>query len=597
MRLSKAFLFIPASLLLLAISAACGGGEETTAPTATTAAGGTVVPTTTTTPVATTTVISTQVPVTGTIIDRALLIAPVEEENVRYGGTYSYSTSRMAGNTDTKFNNSTTLSREWRFVYEKLVGWMPNEKDSLSHFEPFIAEKWSASADLKTYTFTIRNGIKWHNVAPVNGRAVVANDAVVSLSRLRESDATAQPNWEQVESITAPDARTVVIKLKEANAWAINDLFGALEAVVPPELIEAAKVNPGGAIRDQMVGTGPFILKNYRFRIGAEMVRNPDYWRKDSKGQTLPYLDNVSMKFIEDAATVAGAFRTNQIHHAENPTLAIEVLIEIGKQKPDTRLIHPGVLIGSGHSFNAKNAPWNDVNVRRAFNMSLDKERYMEITGKAGVPWVWHGVLPSNYIKDGLLTINDMGPNYKFNPTEAKKLLTAAGFADGKMKVGTPMVATAPGTTSIVIQELWKQQGIEVGVLPMPATEFGLFYYARSHKDLMPTFKNSGDSGLYWYARNKFTPSSIENSAFIDDPEINKLVTELKTVTDPVRTNQIAKLLWDFDLAQSYYIWMPQQPAYFAAQPNVRNLRFKSQHQFIGLPIMPWLTDAPRTSP
>ncbi len=181
------------------------------------------------------------------------------------------------------------------------------------------------------------------------------------------------------------------------------------------------------------------------------------------------------MKFIEDAATVAGAFRTGQIHHAENPTLATEVLIEIGKQNPDVRLIHPGVLIGSGHAFNSKNAPWNDVNVRRAFNMALDKDKYMEITGKAGVPWVWHGVLPSNYIKDGLLTMQDMGPNYQFNPTEAKKLLTAAGFPAGKVKVGSPMVASAPGTTSIVIQELWKQNGIGVAVQPMAATEFGFF--------------------------------------------------------------------------------------------------------------------------
>ena len=573
---------------------ACGGSEggslvATSVPTAPT--GRTPAPTS----APSTTVVPTQPPVTGTgtALDKAINVPLKEEDNVRYGNIHRYSSTRMGGNVDTKYNNSTTISREWKWVYEKLVGWEPNDNDSLSHLAPSMAESWSASADLKTYTFKIREGIKWQNVPPVNGRQVVANDAVVSLNRYREPDATAQPNWAQVDKIEAPDPRTVVIKLKAPNAWALNDLFGALEAVVPPELIDKYKNEAGGAIRDEMIGTGPFITKNYRFRVGSEYVRNPDYWRKDSKGNKLPYLDGISMKFIEDAATASAAFRTGQVDHQEQPVMTQETIIEVTKQIPNMRIISTGVLITSGgFAFNSKNAPWNNVNVRRAINMSFDRQRYMALQGKLGLTFVWHGIVPPNYIKDGLLTQEDFGPYYKFNPTEAKKLLIAAGFPDGKMKVSTPWP-----NGSEVIQQMLKEQGIEVPIQTYSQTEFGLFYYNRSHKDIMGTFKNSGDSGLNWYAQNKFHPDASENTAFIDDPKINELIKELKTVTDPAREKQIARILWDFDIDQSYYIWYPALPAFYVTQPRVRNMVFRSAQQFIGLPLMPWHTDAPRTSP
>ncbi|MSQ32415.1 MAG: hypothetical protein EXR59_04160, partial [Dehalococcoidia bacterium] len=501
MRFSKALSLTSISLALAAALIGCGDSEKPTAKMPSGTSPTAVRPTATAAPVSTGTPVATAPAIsTGSILDRFILVAPKEETNVRYGGSYVYSSSRMAGNTDTKFNNSTTLSREWRWVYEKLVGWVPNENDALSHLEPSIAENWKASTDLKTYTFTIRKGIKWQNVPPVNGREVLAQDAVTSLNRYREADATAQPNWVQVESIDAPDKSTVVIKLKEPNAWALYELFGALEAVVPPELIDKYKGATGGAIPNELIGTGPFIMKSYKFRIGADMVRNPDYWRKDSKGNTLPYLDAVSMKFIEDPATVAAAFRTGQLDHVENPMLSNESIVEIGKQIPNMRVMHNGILLNTGYAFNTKNKPWDDVNVRRAFNMSIDKQKYMAQTGRPGLDFVFHGALPTTYITDKPMTLADMGLYYQFNPTEAKKLLAAAGFTDGKMKVATPMTATAPVSAgALVLQELWKQQGLDVAIQPMSATEFGLFYYARSGKDISPTFKNTGDSGLNWY--------------------------------------------------------------------------------------------------
>lgn len=586
-------LAISATTMLLA---ACGGGEDemptTTAPTTTVS--GTSTPAPTIVPGLTVVPTAPAPGSTGTVLDKAIFVSPIENDNVRYGGTFRWPTNQSGGNLDPKLNNSTSISRFWRYTYEKLVAWQPNPNDPLSHLEPQLAEKWTASADLKTYTFNLRKGIKWHNVAPANGREMVAEDAIFSFNRYREKDAAASPNWTQVESIEAPDKYTVVIKLKDPNAFAPNELFGALEAVVPPELVKASS---SGVIGVEMVGTGPYILKSYIFRQGADFVRNPDYWRKDTKGNPLPYTDAVKAIYIADPATTQAAYRTGQLDYADSITR--EQIIELGKQIPDMKVYHGGVLGANGIAFTSKNKPWDDVRVRRAFNMALDKNKFMLAQGTPGLEWNIVGPIPWNLIESRKATLDDLGPYYKYNPQESKKLLIEAGFPDGKIKVPSPLVFINPSNLQAaqVIQELWKNEGIELQIQGLPLAEFALPYYARKFTDLAYTYQNTGESSLNWYAQNKFNPEGSENTAWINDPEINRLIKELKTTTDPVKLREYAKFFWDFETSNSYNIWVPQAPSFYVTSSRVRNHTARSNHQFIGMTILPWFSDAPRTAP
>ena len=581
-----------ASMLLVA----CGGGKDetpaTSAPAPTVAQ--TSAPAPTSIPALTVVPTAPAPGATGTVLDKAIFVSPIENDNVRYGGTFRWPTNQSGGNLDPKLNNSTTISRFWRYSYEKLVAWYPNPNDPLSHLEPQLAEKWTASADFKTYTFNLRKGIKWHNVAPVNGRELVADDAIFSFNRYREKDAAASPNWTQVESIEAPDKYTVVVKLKDPNAFAPNELFGALEAVVPPELVKASST---GVIGTDMIGTGPYILKSYIFRQGADFVRNPDYWRKDTKGNALPYTDAVKAIYINDPATVQAAFRTAQLDYADS--LTREQIVELGKQLPDMRVYHAGVLGANGIAFTSKNKPWDDVRVRRAFNMALDKKKFMDALGTPGLEWNIVGPIPWNLIEPRKATMDDLGPYYKYNPQESKKLLIEAGFPDGKIKVPTPLVFINPSNLQAaqVIQELWKNEGIELPIQGLPLAEFALPYYARKFTDLAYTYQNTGESSLNWYAQNKFNPEGSENTAWINDPEINRLIKEIKTTTDPVKLREYARFFWDFETKNSYNIWVPQAPGYYVTTGKVRNHTARSNHQFIGMAILPWLADAPRTAP
>ncbi len=480
--------------------------------------------------------------------------------------------------------------------YESLVGWKANLNDGYAHQEPMLAESWNVSGDLKTYTFVLRKGIRWQNVAPVNGRELVAEDAVFSLNRYREPDSVWYQAYSSVESIEAPDKYTVVVRLKEPNAWAVNDLFQNIQWLVPPEFVKESK----GDLGLRAIGTGPFILKSYAIRRSATMVRNPDYWSKDSKGNALPYLDSITEIFMTDPATGMAAMRTGQLDFP-GVGLGTEQVISLGKSIPTLRVTSGGVPTRIGIAFNTKRLPWSDVKVRRALNMSLDKERIIESVVTIPHSWEWAGPLAWNLISDKALTFDDLGPYYKYNPAEAKKLLVEAGFPDGRLKVETPLIygtGTYHVARVLVIKELLKAQGIDLDLSGADSGVYKDIYYNRSWQDLGLTFQNTGDLSLNWYAQNKFATGAIQNSSFVEAPEVQKVVRDIKTTSDTAKQRELAKFLWDFETLGSWVIWMPAEITYSAYAPRVRNNTARAgSGNWTGQRIDWWLADAPRTSP
>lgn len=522
------------------------------------------------------------------ILETALKPAPFELENVRYGGTFKTAEGNVGVPLDPKL--VTNLARE-AWALQKPVEWTANPNDVFVHLEPFLAESWKASSDLKTYTFAIRKGVKWHDVAPVNGRELVADDIVFNVDRFREPDSLKAFLYSQVESAQAPDKYTLVLRLKEPNAWVMNDLFGGSEFIVPRELVQEA----GGALTAKLIGTGPYILQSHKPRQGAIYVRNPSYWGKDAKGNQLPYTDEIHTFYMTDFATVIAAYRTGQVDYGGS--LTPEQQATLAKDIPGLRLYTVGSSPANGLSFNTKKAPWNDVRVRRAVNMSLDKERLTNAI--TGTKWEWGTPFPWSLVSDEPFTFEKLGPYYKYNPTEAKKLLIEAGFPDGKLRVGSPLDFIQPAQAPLmqVLQQLYKENGIEFDLAPLDPPTYYAKWYQRAHRDLGWTFQNTGDVSLHFYAQNKFSPSATQNTAFIDDLEVNRVVKEIKTTTDPAKLREHARFLWDFDTLGSWNIWRPGELSYSIGSPRLRNYTARLADVFALHRILPWLADAPRTAP
>jgi ABC-type transport system substrate-binding protein len=204
--------------------------------------------------------------------------------------------------------------------------------------------------------------------------------------------------------------------------------------------------------------------------------------------------------------------------------------------------------------------------------------------------------MPWSLVSDRPQTFDDLGPYYKYNPAESKRLRIEAGLPDGKIKVETPIMygnATYHVPRVLVLQQVWKAQGIEIDLIGADSSTYKNYYYVRGHKDLALTFQNATDYTLNWYAQNKYRVEGYQNAAWIDDPEVNKVINAIKTELDPAKQKEYARFLWDYDTLGSYNIWMPAEPTYSITSLRVRN---HVPRTFGRAPPI-WLADAPRTSP
>ena len=166
----------------------------------------------------------------------------------------------------------------WLMAYES--GYMgPSENKVIGD----IGESWEFSPDGLTMTVKVRQGVKWHNKAPVNGRALDVDDVVFSYDRLAAKGApkgdivnAANPNA-PVLSFKATDKNTIVVKLKEPTSY-ITAIFAYATGVMP---MLPKETDTTFDIRGDQIGTGPFVLEKYQPSVAFTYKRNQEYFRKD----------------------------------------------------------------------------------------------------------------------------------------------------------------------------------------------------------------------------------------------------------------------------------------------------------------------------
>jgi len=582
------------SAILLLILVGCGGGSKEQDQAATPTVQATTSTATTPVPTASVTVAPSQANA-GSVSDLISRVvgkfAPVEIDNVRYGGTFRLGTEVSVGNWDPKFAPGRFDAARW--VYSKLVEFVPNENNAFGHLAPGLAEKWSISDDLKTFTFTLRKGVKFHNIAPVNGRELVADDVVYSHRRYMEKDSTSFGSYTEVESIDAVDKYTVQFKMKSPNVWALEDLFRTVQYVVPKEFIEQS-----GGVSSYGIGTGPYILKDYGNRRGGLFVRNPDYSLKDSKGNALPYTDELREIYVTDPATSLAGMRTNQFDTSISFG-TLDITAALLKSTPSLRFFSTDFVNDDGLTFNMSHAPWNDVRVRRAISMLYDRSKLAsQILSSPESNWKWSSAVPWSAVSDEPFKYDDYGPYYKYDPEAAKKLLIEAGFPDGKITVPNPVVSRSPGYDSWILatQQLFKENGIEMTMLPLDSTSYSIYNATRQIKDIGIQTNTTGNMTLYWGASNLFIEENPVNQAHVSDPEIRNVVFQIRATTDPAKLKDLARKLWDYDTLQVPRMWTAREKGVSVTSARARNVTERSGRLSI-IFWMPWLADATRTSP
>jgi peptide/nickel transport system substrate-binding protein len=495
--------------------------------------------------------------------------------------------------------------------YEAMVRNKPGigEPSTWSEVLPHLAESWEVSPDKMTITFHLRPGVKFHNKAPVDGRALDAEDVVHTWQGFEELSANAgaysnnKNPGAPISSITAPNASTVVLNLAMPHASILqrvaNTLANAFAAVYPKEYGDTFDA------RHDIIGTGPYMLDVFTPSVGATYKRNPEYW--DSKAA---FLDEIEMPLLpEYAARLAqlqsGAVSAFQVSSLDvvptkkaRPGLAMYSITE-ANSNPVWTIRFGWLPVGDQPS------PFLDIRARQAISMSLDRELYIDTFGNVsnyeseGLPvsTYWHtsmGYLPEITLDPR--DAGDFGENakyYEYNVEEAKKLMDAAKSAYPGGEFPALNFYTSPGSqvaeyaeTSAVLHQAMQEIGYNLSLTPQEGTEFnqnvgrtngqygGLAYHggvaaSRTAIDyfLWRFYSKDGGTGFLGIGG---TDGRLGDQS--GDAEVDALIEKLQGEYDPGASRDIMHELQRYLARQAYCVPRPGfADSFVLAWPAIRS--------------------------
>jgi peptide/nickel transport system substrate-binding protein len=356
-------------------------------------------------------------------------------------------------------------------VYDTLLA-----EDSNFKIQPQMAE-WKVSDDKLTYTFTLRDGLKWHDGTPVT-----AEDCVASLKRWGKADGMGQKLMDFTASLDATDDKTITLKLKEPYGLVLESL-GKPSSLVPFMMPKRLAETPAGKPVPELIGSGPFKFVQAEFQPGVKAVfeKNKDYVpRKEppswTSGGKVVKVDRVEWITMADAQTAVNALQSGDIDFMEAPSFDILPTLAADKDLKIETLNKLGYQTLGRMNFLWP--PFDNVKVRRAAFMAINQKEVLDaLVGNpeyykiCGAVFVCNTPLASDVGSESLVKGNGMA--------EAKKLLAESGYD------GTPVVIMAPGDVvtlkaqPIVVAQQLREAGFKVDV---QATDWGTVISRRTNQ-------------------------------------------------------------------------------------------------------------------
>jgi peptide/nickel transport system substrate-binding protein len=481
----------------------------------------------------------------------------------------------------TNFKTNATLS----FVHSRLVRHKVGAGVQPGTFlvEPDLAERWEQLDDT-TYVFHLRQGVRWHNKPPVNGREVVAEDVKFTFDRfLTEKGNRDRELLEPVDRVEVVDRSTVKFVLKEPYVWLINTLaYPRSMWSVAPEVVQHF-----GDLKkpESAIGTDPFLLERYEPNVETVFTRNPQYFRD---GQS--YVDRVEWMVIEDASTGLAMYRTGQLDCSHWHQWSVRQADLEAVQKSHPHLMYQDVLNNLAWNLfiRADQAPFNDVRVRRAVSLAIDRQGLIDAVTVRGAP--------SPAIAPGLaewsLPIDQLGEGaqyYQHNPQEARRLLAEAGFPKGLKTLLYTTGGFGPDFLDAgqLIQRYLKDVGIEA---ELKIQEYGAYYATTVQGKFEGMGMGSSTAALEPdIVLESYMADSPRNMGYVNGPALTALVKEQRRTKDLQARKRIIDDIQRLVAAQQHRVNLLSPMVTGSWQPYVKNYAPNLTNDYGGRAAALWL--------
>jgi peptide/nickel transport system substrate-binding protein len=311
--------------------------------------------------------------------------------------------------------------------------------DRQGNISPSLAESWKVAPDLKSVTFNIRKGVKFHDGTDLNAEAVRFNFQAQMDAKLGHT-----MTWASVEAV---DNYIVRINLKMYDNRMFVPLAGTMGTMISPTALQKNGIDRA---RWHPVGTGPFEFVSYERDVAAKYKKFNDYWDKGK-----PYLDGIELRYMRDPQTMKAALLANEIDIlGENGG---ELIAELKSKGFKNVSADNGVVMLWPDSAN-QDSPFADQQVREAVSYAIDREAIAKARGFG----TWQAANQAAYSEQAAYLKDYQGQRY--DPARAKQLLVKAGYPNGFKTKLIPMPTVVDRDAAVAIQRFLADIGIEAEV-------------------------------------------------------------------------------------------------------------------------------------
>ena len=461
------------------------------------------------------------------------------------GGTLISAQTTEATGLDPQLVPALSRSRRSPMMYSQLVRFDENMTPN-----PELAESWETSKDGLTWTFKLRQGVKFHD-----GQELTSADVKFTFDRLFEKS-PGKSDFIAVDRVEPAGKYAVKFTTKEPFAGLLAALGGFWGFI-----ISEAGIKKHGDLNKAALGTGPFMLMDWKVEQQLVLKKNPHYFKKG-----LPYVDDLIIRTIPDEANIVAALRTGQIHHA---------FIEDNKNYnllKDEKTLTGYRSSRLGYDFlniSANRGPLKDVRVRQAISWAVDRSQVLRVAAAGFGRLTAPATAP---MKQWQLPQEAWMKYYKPDVDKAKKLLAEAGQGGG-FTVKCMVIPTFPTmvTGAPVIAAHLKRIGITVEIEQVEYAIWIKRWLAKDFDMTMNTTPGYADPDTAFFRALHSTKGQNWNSWSV--PDLDGLLEEGRCTMDPKKRKEIYDRVQIQILENVPHLWLFSADHIDFTQANVKGFK------------------------
>ncbi|MBS4045512.1 MAG: ABC transporter substrate-binding protein [Alphaproteobacteria bacterium] len=425
-------------------------------------------------------------------------------------------------------------------VYDSLINWDMSKFDKPSDLTPGLATSWGTDAADKTkWTFKLRDGVKFHD-----GSEWTAEVAVWNFEKLLNKDA---PQFDPRQSAQGRSRIPAIASYKAVDKLTLEIITKSPDATLPYQLAwimfsskaQFEKLKTWDEVAKTPSGTGPWKMAAFVPRERAELVPNADYWDK----ARVPKLDKLVLIPLPEPNARVAALRSGQVDWIEAP--APDTVASL-KSSGFTIITNAYPHNWTWHLSRAEGSPWNDIRIRKAANLAVDREGMKELLSGLMIPAT--GFFPPGHQWFG-------NPSFKVKTdlAEAKKLMKEAGYGPDK-PLTTKVLISPSGSGQMLplpMNEFVQQNLAEIGLkIQFEVVEWNTLINIWRAGSKHESSRGGTAMNYSYFIQDPFTgvirhlqcnlaPPAGTNWGHYCDPEMDKLFDEVRNTFDPAAQTKV----------------------------------------------------------